>query len=86
MVMGDENPDWVGSQIPDNRVEMMAVFYRTGVDNEPTLGCIDDIGIRTIIGHLSGIVRDNPLDALGDLYALRAGRFRLCEKHAALCH
>jgi hypothetical protein len=86
MVMCDENSGGTFSQSFDDGFEMVVVFYRSGVDHEPAVRAVDDIGVRPVIGHLSRIVGNDPLNALGHLDSLSATRFGFREKHAAFRH
>lgn len=81
MVVCEQNPRWFGPpQIFDDcPPEMCTVFcWAGGVDYEPTIRRINDVAICPVVGHLSGIVRDDPQNSRGGQFdSLRAARLRL---------
>ena len=77
MVVCEQNPRWFGPQIFDDCPEMCTVFCWAGVDYEPTIRRINDVAICPVVGHLSGIVRDDPQNSRGQFDSLRAARLRL---------
>lgn len=77
MVVCEQNPGWFGPQTFDDCLEMCTVFCWAGVDYEPTISRINDVAICSMIGHLSGIVRSDPQNSMGNLDSRRAARLRL---------
>ena len=62
-------------------LEMNHVFRGPGINNKRTSRRFNDVTVRAVIGHLAWVIRDDSLDAIGNLKRVSALRYRFVVKH-----